>query len=118
MAQPWRPGQSPWTQLPQRDWFKIRGHGFKGKNYTFSRTGYVNHRAQRKTIKNFKKTIILQLKHKFQEGDNRALNQAQGPSGTFLLVQWLRLHTPVQAPWVGSLGKELRSHMLHGTTQN
>lgn len=81
-----RPGQSPWTQLPHRDWLTIRVHGFKSKNYTLGRTGHVNHRAQRKTVKNFKKTTILQLKNRFQEDDNRAFNQAQGPSGTFLLV--------------------------------
>lgn len=78
----------------------------------------MNHRTQHKAMKNFKKTTILELKNKFQEGDNRAFNQAQGPSETFLLVRWLRLHTPMQGLWVGSLIKGLRSHMLHGATQN
>ena len=30
--------------------------------------------------------------------------------GTFLAVQWLRLHLPKQGVWVRSLVKELRSH--------
>ena len=30
----------------------------------------MNHRAQRKTVKNFKKTTIPQLKNRFQEDEN------------------------------------------------
>ena len=30
--------------------------------------------------------------------------------GTSLLVQWLRLHLPIQTVWVRSLVEELRSH--------
>ena len=34
-----------------------------------------------------------------------------------LVVQWLRLHLPLQAARVQSLAGELRSHMLHGTAK-
>ena len=34
--------------------------------------------------------------------------------GTFLAVQWLRLHLPMQEVPVRSLVRELRSHMPHG----
>ena len=34
--------------------------------------------------------------------------------GTSLVVQWLRLHLPMQGVWVWSLVGELRSHMPHG----
>ena len=34
--------------------------------------------------------------------------------GTSLVVQWLRLHLPVQGVWVRSLVRELRSHMPCG----
>ena len=33
---------------------------------------------------------------------------------TFLTVQWLRLHLPMQEVWVQSPVRELRSHMPHG----
>ena len=33
--------------------------------------------------------------------------------GTFLVVQWLRLHLPTWGLWVWSQVRELRSHMLH-----
>ena len=32
--------------------------------------------------------------------------------GTFLVVQWLRIHLPMQGVWVRSLVRKLRSHML------
>ena len=32
--------------------------------------------------------------------------------GTSLVVHWLRVHLLVQAAWVQSLVRELRSHML------
>ena len=32
-------------------------------------------------------------------------------SGTSLVVQWLRLHLPMQRVWAGSLVRELRSHV-------
>ena len=35
--------------------------------------------------------------------------------GTSLMVQWLRLHLPVQGVWARSLVKDLRFHMLCGT---
>ena len=38
------------------------------------------------------------------------------PLGTSLVVQWLRIHLPVQVAWVQSLVRELRSHM-HGATK-
>ena len=34
--------------------------------------------------------------------------------GTSLVVQWLRIHLPMQEMWVQSLVGELRSHMLQG----
>ena len=34
--------------------------------------------------------------------------------GTFLVVQWLRLHFPMQRVWVQSLFGEVRSHMPQG----
>ena len=34
--------------------------------------------------------------------------------GTSLVVQWLRLHLPMQGVWVQSLVAELRSHMPPG----
>ena len=34
------------------------------------------------------------------------------PCGTFLMVQWLRIHLPMQGTQVRSLVGELRSHML------
>ena len=37
--------------------------------------------------------------------------------GTSLVVQWLRLHLPMQGAWVQSLVGELRSHMLSGTSK-
>ena len=37
-----------------------------------------------------------------------------GWDGTSLVVQWLRLHLPMQGVWVQSLVGELRSHMLLG----
>ena len=36
---------------------------------------------------------------------------------TSLVAQWLRFHTPIAEPWVGSLIGELRSHMLHEATK-
>ena len=35
-------------------------------------------------------------------------------TGTSLMVQWLRLHHPMQGVWVWSLVQELRSHMPRG----
>ena len=35
-------------------------------------------------------------------------------SGTSLVVQWITLHAPNAGPWVRSLVRELRSHMLQG----
>ena len=32
-------------------------------------------------------------------------------SGTSLVVQWLRLHLPVQGVWIRSMVRELSSHM-------
>ena len=37
--------------------------------------------------------------------------------GTFLVVQWLRLHLPMQGAWVQSLLGKLRSHMLNGISK-
>ena len=34
--------------------------------------------------------------------------------GTFLVVQWLRLHLPVQGVWIWSLNKELGFYMPWG----
>ena len=34
--------------------------------------------------------------------------------GTFLVVQWLRIHLPMQGTWVRLLVLELRSHVLQG----
>ena len=34
--------------------------------------------------------------------------------GTFLVVQWLRIHLPTQGMQVQSLAGELRSHMPYG----
>ena len=34
--------------------------------------------------------------------------------GTSLVVQWLRIHLPMQGTWVRSLIGELRSHMPQG----
>ena len=34
------------------------------------------------------------------------------------MVQWLRLHLPMQGVWVQSLVRELRHHMPHGQKQN
>ena len=33
------------------------------------------------------------------------------PEGTFLVVQWLRIHLAMQGTWVRSLVRELRSHV-------
>ena len=38
--------------------------------------------------------------------------------GTFLVVQWLRLHFPMQRVWVQSLFGEVRSHMPQGQKKN
>ena len=35
-------------------------------------------------------------------------------TGTSLVVQWLRIHFPMQGTRVRSLVRELRSHMLRG----
>ena len=32
-------------------------------------------------------------------------------AGTSLVIQWLRIHLPVQGMWVQPLVRELRSHM-------
>ena len=40
-----------------------------------------------------------------------------GSGGTSSAVQWLRLALPTQGAWVGSLVRELRSHMLYGTAE-
>ena len=39
------------------------------------------------------------------------LNSQKVETGTFLVVQWLRIHLPIQATRVRSLVRELRSHM-------
>ena len=39
-------------------------------------------------------------------------------TGTSLVIQWLRLHLPMQGMWVGSLVRELRSHMPWGQNLN
>ena len=38
----------------------------------------------------------------------------KGNEGTSLVVQWLRIHLPVQGMQVPSLVRELRSHMQWG----
>ena len=43
--------------------------------------------------------------------------QDHGPSGISLVLQWLRLCLPMQKTRVWSLIRELRSHMLCGTTK-
>ena len=34
--------------------------------------------------------------------------------GTSLVVQWLRIHLPMQRTWIQYLVRELRSHMMQG----
>ena len=36
--------------------------------------------------------------------------------GTFLVVQWLRIHLPMQRMWVRSLARELGSHMAQSSS--
>ena len=36
-------------------------------------------------------------------------------AGTFLVVQWLRLHVPTQGTWVWFLIGDLRFYMMHGS---
>ena len=38
--------------------------------------------------------------------------------GTFLMIEWLRLHLPMQRVWVQSLFGEVRSHMPWGQKKN
>ena len=57
----------------------------------------------------------LQIKRFHEEG---GVDLISGLKNTFqgisVMIQWLRIHLPMQVPWVRALGEELRSHMLRG----
>ena len=55
----------------------------------------------KETVASWYNGILISLK----KGEN---------SRTFLVVQWLRIHLPLQGTQVRSLGGELTSHMPHG----
>ena len=65
---------------------------------------YLNHFAVHLKLRQYCKSTILQFFKKFK----KIL------SGTSLVVQWLRIHLPMQGTWVRSLVGELRSHMPWG----
>ena len=59
-------------------------------------------------------TQFLEISHQIRSENKVNWMFIQEAPGTFLAVQWLRLHLPMQGVQVWSLVRELRPHMTRG----
>ena len=56
----------------------------------------------------------VKLKREKVKSKNNIVKEVTG--GTSLVVQWLRIHLPMQGTWVQSLVRDLKSHKLYSAT--